>query len=172
MDLIHFVVKDGVLNNSSESSVQSTHREELESDRGTAYACMRHLQNLLEHSKTTMGKLCFKYSIFLSLKPFILDPSCQETLPAALEAVLERTQDFTDSAYTSHEHREAILECSERLKAELDHLLGLYANIVSVISNSLKSIFKLLIIFSFSSFNWGLRVLRIALRLKILYKTV
>ncbi|XP_019871343.1 alpha-catulin isoform X3 [Aethina tumida] len=114
MDLIHFVVKDGVLNNSSESSVQSTHREELESDRGTAYACMRHLQNLLEHSKTTM------------------DPSCQETLPAALEAVLERTQDFTDSAYTSHEHREAILECSERLKAELDHLLGLYANILQL----------------------------------------
>lgn len=59
------------------------------------------------------------------------DPSCQETLPTALEAVLERTQDFTDSAYTSHEHREAILECSERLKSELDQLLGLYANIVS-----------------------------------------
>nr|CAI5843482.1 unnamed protein product [Callosobruchus analis] len=56
-------------------------------------------------------------------------PSCQETLPAALEAVLERTQDFTDSAYTSHEHREAILESSERLKSEMDHLLGLYANI-------------------------------------------
>ncbi|CAH0547534.1 unnamed protein product [Brassicogethes aeneus] len=55
MDLIHFVVKDGVLNNNSESSVQSTHREELESDRGTAYACMRYLQNLLEHSKTAMG---------------------------------------------------------------------------------------------------------------------
>lgn len=62
---------------------------------------------------------------------FVLDHSCQENLPAALEAVLEKTQDFTDSAYTSHEHREAILESSERLKAEVDHLLGLYANIVS-----------------------------------------
>ena len=62
---------------------------------------------------------------------FVVDHSCQETLPAALEAVLERTQDFTDSAYTSHEHREAILESSERLKTEVDHLLGLYANIVS-----------------------------------------
>ncbi|XP_018564734.1 alpha-catulin [Anoplophora glabripennis] len=112
MDLIHFVVKDGVLN-STDSSVQSVRREELcESDRGTAYACMRHLQHLLEHSKISM------------------DPSCQETLTTALEAVLERTQDFTDSAYTSHEHREAILECSERLKAELDHLLGLYANAI------------------------------------------
>lgn len=56
MDLIHFVVKDGVLN--TDSSVQSVHREELcESDRGTAYACMRHLQHLLEHSKISMGKI-------------------------------------------------------------------------------------------------------------------
>lgn len=62
---------------------------------------------------------------------FFSDPSCQEVLPSALEAVLERTQDFTDSAYTSHEHREAIIECSERLKVEIDHLLGLYANVVS-----------------------------------------
>ncbi|KAK9871612.1 hypothetical protein WA026_012992 [Henosepilachna vigintioctopunctata] len=53
-----------------------------------------------------------------------------ETIPGALEAVLERTQDFTDSAYTSHEHREAILERSDRLKLELDHLLGLYANVM------------------------------------------
>ncbi|ENN72461.1 hypothetical protein YQE_10803, partial [Dendroctonus ponderosae] len=109
MDLIHYVVKDGVLNN-SESGLHSQ-REELENDRGTAYACMRHLQKLLEHSKATM------------------DASCQDTLPSALEAVLERTQDFTDSAYTSHEHREAILEASERLKAELDHLLQLYATV-------------------------------------------
>ncbi|KAG5873281.1 hypothetical protein JTB14_020550 [Gonioctena quinquepunctata] len=112
MDLIHFVVRDGVLNN-ADSSVHSVHGEELcENERMTAYSCMRHLQHLLEHSKISM------------------DPSSQETLPTALEAVLERTQDFTDSAYTSHEHREAIIECSERLKTELDHLLGLYANII------------------------------------------
>lgn len=54
MDLIHYVVKDGVLN-SSESSVQAAHREELESDRCTAYTSMRHLQNLLEHCKVSMG---------------------------------------------------------------------------------------------------------------------
>ncbi|XP_044268903.1 alpha-catulin isoform X3 [Tribolium madens] len=108
MDLIHFVVKDGVLN-SSESNQPS---DELEGDRASAYACMRHLQHLLELNKVAM------------------DHSCQESLPAALEAVLEKTQDFTDSAYTSHEHREAILESSERLKTEVDHLLGLYANII------------------------------------------
>lgn len=56
MDLIHFVVKDGVLN-CTDSSVQSVHREELcENDKGTVYACMRRLQRLLEHSKISMGK--------------------------------------------------------------------------------------------------------------------
>lgn len=70
------------------------------------------------------------FVVFLSVRLFV-DPSCQETLSAALDAVLEKTQDFTDSAYTSHEHRQAILESSDRLKAELDHLLGLYANVVS-----------------------------------------
>lgn len=44
--------------------------------------------------------------------------------------MLERTQDFTDSAYTSHEHRQAILNSSERLKSEVDHLQGLFANVV------------------------------------------
>nr|CAH7765804.1 unnamed protein product [Callosobruchus chinensis] len=107
MDLVHYVVKDGVLSNGDGAAPPET-----ESDRGTAYACMRRLMVVLEHTKMAM------------------DPSCQDTLPAALEAVLERTQDFTDSAYTSHEHREAILESSERLKSEMDHLLGLYANIV------------------------------------------
>ncbi|XP_050311653.1 alpha-catulin isoform X2 [Anthonomus grandis grandis] len=124
MDLIHYVVKDGVLNN-CESSLQSQ-REELENDRGTAYACMRHLQKLLEHSKVSLDNILHTLGIVE------IDASCQDTLPVALEAVLERTQDFTDSAYTSHEHREAILEASERLKAEMDHLLGLYANVVQM----------------------------------------
>lgn len=56
MDLIHYVVKDGVLN-SADSSVQSVHKEGLcESDKGTAYACIQHLQYLLEHSKISMGE--------------------------------------------------------------------------------------------------------------------
>lgn len=71
--------------------------------------------------------MCNYQEIYFTL---FSDSSCIDILPSALEAILERTQDFTDSAYTSHEHREAIIECSERLKVEIDHLLGLYANIV------------------------------------------
>lgn len=70
------------------------------------------------------------YLLYLYQNNYSADPACQETLSTALDAVLEKTQDFTDSAYTSHEHRQAILNSSERLKDEVDHLLGLYANVV------------------------------------------
>ncbi|KAJ8290756.1 hypothetical protein GJAV_G00017110 [Gymnothorax javanicus] len=45
-----------------------------------------------------------------------------ESLTAPLERVIEQTEDFTDSAYTSHEHRESILQLCQRAKEELGHL--------------------------------------------------
>lgn len=66
MDLIHFVVKDGVLN-SGDSSCQTTHGEELENDRGSAYACMRHLQHLLELTKVAMGETFLFIYLFFQL---------------------------------------------------------------------------------------------------------
>ncbi|RXN00595.1 Alpha-catulin [Acipenser ruthenus] len=46
----------------------------------------------------------------------------KENLTALLEVVLEHTEDFTDSAYTSHEHRERILELSRQARLELEQL--------------------------------------------------
>ncbi|KAJ6218287.1 hypothetical protein RDWZM_009444, partial [Blomia tropicalis] len=43
----------------------------------------------------------------------------REQIIFALDAAIERTQDFTDSAYTSHEHREKILLMCDRVKADL-----------------------------------------------------
>lgn len=54
MDLIHFVVKDGVLNSAMEAS-PPCHKEELDVDRGTFNSCMRNLQHLLELSRVTLG---------------------------------------------------------------------------------------------------------------------
>lgn len=54
MDLIHFVVKDGVLN-SSESCVPSGQKDDIDSDRATVYSCMRHLQRLLDLTRVTLG---------------------------------------------------------------------------------------------------------------------
>ncbi|KAL8194179.1 UNVERIFIED_CONTAM: hypothetical protein K2H54_002388 [Gekko kuhli] len=48
----------------------------------------------------------------------------KESLRAMLHVVLEHTEDFTDSAYTSHENRERILELSQQAKMELEQLLS------------------------------------------------
>ncbi|XP_041102369.1 alpha-catulin-like isoform X4 [Polyodon spathula] len=46
----------------------------------------------------------------------------KENLTALLEVILEHTEDFTDSAYTSHEHRGRILELSRQARLELEQL--------------------------------------------------
>ncbi|XP_008948010.1 PREDICTED: alpha-catulin, partial [Merops nubicus] len=50
----------------------------------------------------------------------------KETLSTMLEVILEHTEDFTDSAYTSHEHREHILELSKQAKMELEQLVSVW----------------------------------------------
>lgn len=50
----------------------------------------------------------------------------KENLSATLEVILERTEDFTDSAYTSHEHRERILELSTQARLELRQLISVW----------------------------------------------
>ena len=47
----------------------------------------------------------------------------KDQLASNLAAITERMQDFTDSAYTSHEHRQNILLHCDRAKVELIHLL-------------------------------------------------
>uniref|UniRef100_A0A8C5JZK1 Alpha-catulin n=1 Tax=Jaculus jaculus TaxID=51337 RepID=A0A8C5JZK1_JACJA len=50
----------------------------------------------------------------------------KESLSVTLEVVLERTEDFTDSAYTSHERRERILELSTQTRAELQEFVSVW----------------------------------------------
>ncbi|XP_068792402.1 alpha-catulin isoform X3 [Struthio camelus] len=50
----------------------------------------------------------------------------KENLSTMLEVILEHTEDFTDSAYTSHEHREHILELSKQAKMELELLVSVW----------------------------------------------
>uniref|UniRef100_A0A8C9W8H4 Alpha-catulin n=1 Tax=Scleropages formosus TaxID=113540 RepID=A0A8C9W8H4_SCLFO len=46
-----------------------------------------------------------------------------ETLHSHLEGIGEQTQDFTDSAYTSHEHRESILQLCHAARQELQQVV-------------------------------------------------
>ncbi|XP_065802477.1 alpha-catulin isoform X3 [Muntiacus reevesi] len=74
-------------------------------------------------------------SIFTGIKEFKMNIETlrenlyfqsKETLSVMLEALLERTEDFTDCAYTSHEHRERILELSAQARTELQQLISVW----------------------------------------------
>ncbi len=62
----------------------------------------------------------------------LIGPSIRDRISCALDAVVERTQDFTDSAYTSHEHREKILLLCDRAKLELNTLLRTGVSLVCI----------------------------------------
>ncbi|KAG9344997.1 hypothetical protein JZ751_009537 [Albula glossodonta] len=57
-----------------------------------------------------------------------------ESLAVLLERITEQTEDFTDSAYTSHEHREGILQLCHLARQELGQLCTHWAH-----SKSLKA---------------------------------
>ncbi|XP_012878684.1 PREDICTED: alpha-catulin [Dipodomys ordii] len=74
-------------------------------------------------------------SIFTGIREFKLNIDAlrenpyfhsQENLSGTLEIILERTEDFTDSAYTSHEHRERILELSTQARTELQQFISVW----------------------------------------------
>lgn len=58
----------------------------------------------------------------------ILSPQVREDLMVTLDKFLEKTQDFTDSAYTTHEHRENILLLNDRIRLELNQSLRMAVN--------------------------------------------
>lgn len=60
-----------------------------------------------------------------------VSPAYRGVLVSTVESVVERSQDFTDSAYTSHEHRERILLLCDRLRMELHKLLRVGSQLVS-----------------------------------------
>ena len=62
-----------------------------------------------------------------------MGPNTEGKLQNALETMIETAQDFTDSAYTSHENRERILILCERVRQELTILLRIGASLVRFI---------------------------------------
>jgi hypothetical protein len=106
MDLIHFVVKDGVC--------EGDMTEDWDASK-TVSVAIRQFESLIEMTRLTF-----------------VTPPTKESLTSALDTILERTQDFTDSAYTSHEHRENILLLCDRVKLQLNQLLRVGVSLVSV----------------------------------------
>ncbi|KAJ7991783.1 hypothetical protein DPEC_G00287450 [Dallia pectoralis] len=55
-----------------------------------------------------------------------------QVLSGQLEAVVERTEDFTDSAYTSHEHREGILHLCQLARQDTHQLIAAWKDAQSL----------------------------------------
>lgn len=64
----------------------------------------------------------------------------KEQIVYALDAAIERTQDFTDSAYTNHEHRERILLLCDQIRTELGALFRVASCLVSCSKHTHNSI--------------------------------
>ena len=113
MDLIHYVVKDGVMESAAAlaggcAGVTGAATDDIDLDGiRTAHGALRQLTDLGEMTRLTL------------LRP----TGSKDRLARTVDAIVERAHDFTDSAYTSHEHRETILLLCERARVQLNQLM-------------------------------------------------
>ncbi|VDM79322.1 unnamed protein product, partial [Strongylus vulgaris] len=108
LQLIAICVSDGVIPIDANRFVQTTSEEPL--DIGiqlTANAAIKQLTEMLEMVRMTSR----------------VGAGVRERLIGALDALCEMTQDFTDSAYTPHHHREQILDFLEECRFEMTNLI-------------------------------------------------
>ena len=53
----------------------------------------------------------------------LVNQNVESKLNTAVDTVVETTQDFTDSAYTTHENRERIIDLCDKVRAEAQRLI-------------------------------------------------
>lgn len=138
MDLIHYVVKDGILDTGSNSMDSNNSKNEYGLHNGhslggsTPQQQQQHFFNSggggrvpddWDQNSTVHGAIRQFEEIVEMTRMTLVGPSYRGKLVGALDTIVERIQDFTDSAYTSHEHRENILLLCDRTKLELNQLL-------------------------------------------------
>ncbi|CAG9533180.1 unnamed protein product [Cercopithifilaria johnstoni] len=108
LQLIAFCVSDGVMHFDASHFVLPSSEEVLDIGMQlTANAAIRRLMEMLEMARMTCN----------------IGTSTRERLISALDSLCEMTQDFTDSAYTPHHHREQILDFLEECRLELTNLI-------------------------------------------------
>ncbi|GFR17055.1 alpha-catulin, partial [Trichonephila clavata] len=127
MDVIHFVVKEGVI----PELAGTTSNGEPRRNHGAHRRSRAHHYNHTGTHRAEEMEPCL--TVCNAIKKFedhvemtritMVSPAYRSLLTSALDSVVERSQDFTDSAYTSHEHRERIILLCDRLKMELHQLL-------------------------------------------------
>jgi len=63
----------------------------------------------------------------------LVGTNTESRLVTALESLLETTQDFTDSAYTTHDHRQQVLMICEQLRHQLGVVVRTGASLVRLL---------------------------------------
>ena len=123
LDLIHYIIKEGVMDCTSKfgldgvsgsltaSLLTACDEQDSESTASTVLRAIKYFQDSVEIMRMS-----------------IISESYKEQLTCCLDSITERTQDFTDSAYTTHEHRQNIILLCERAKIELGHVLSCVSN--------------------------------------------
>ncbi|XP_052758801.1 alpha-catulin isoform X2 [Galleria mellonella] len=117
MDLIHYVVRDGLPGHEEHSHelqpYSDSHEQAAQWEAGTALGALRGLTAQVRAARARGGA----------------DVARRRALAGTLRALVERTHDFTDSAYTSHEHRQRILALAERIAYELERLVAVAVSV-------------------------------------------
>lgn len=123
------------LTRSSSVRDRQHHQHQNRGEGSTQYAQLQHHQSFHGYQSGRVSKPRSYCSLDRDnarssdggLQPYgsltVLPGEMREQLLVALDKVIEKTQDFTDSAYTTHEHRENILLLCDRSKLELNQLL-------------------------------------------------
>ncbi|RWS29502.1 alpha-catulin-like protein [Leptotrombidium deliense] len=134
MNLIHFVVKDGVIPELAAAAASvDTHYSRRNHRQGNYSLYHSGITNRISHVDWRVQDYDQCLTAHNAIKRFedlvemsrmsLCGGSYRERLISAFDSLVERTQDFTDSAYTTHEHREKILLLCDRAKLELNQLL-------------------------------------------------
>ncbi|XP_054711604.1 alpha-catulin-like [Uloborus diversus] len=124
MDVIHYVIKEGVIPElAGTTSNGEPHHYQRRSLRHRSSRSHNHNGRADEMEQClTVCNAIRKFEDHVEMCR-VTHASPSGLLSSALDSVVERSQDFTDSAYTSHEHRERILRLCDRLRMELHQLL-------------------------------------------------
>ena len=121
LDLIHYIIKEGVVDCTNKfgldgvsipvSILSACDEQDSEAFTSTVLRAIKYFQDSVEIMRMS-----------------IISESYKDQLTSCLDSIIERTQDFTDSAYTTHEHRQNILLLCERARIELSHVLAYVSN--------------------------------------------
>jgi hypothetical protein len=127
LDLIHYIIKEGVVECGGRYGIESVIGGISTGDpSGNVGESGGNSATSVDSTVMKALKYFVDSVVIMHMSP--VSDCYNEQVTTCLDSIVESTQDFTDSAYTSHDRRQNILHHCERSKAELAHLLNCMDN--------------------------------------------